>query len=108
MFCAISGQAAEKAVVSKITGHVYEASLLEKYLTAEGKVRSVRERGGGSVREDAQRSAPCAAACPCPLRAVGCGPPLARCERSARGAWLNLRACVCCVMRRSVRSLARR
>ena len=38
MFCAISGQAPEKAVVSKISGHVYEASLLEKYLTAEGKV----------------------------------------------------------------------
>jgi len=37
MFCAISGQAPEKAVVSKITGHVYEASLLEKYLVAEGK-----------------------------------------------------------------------
>ena len=37
MFCSISGQAPEKAVVSKITGHVYEASLLEKYLVAEGK-----------------------------------------------------------------------
>ena len=39
MFCSISGQAPERAVVSKLTGHVYEASLLEKYLVAEGKVR---------------------------------------------------------------------
>jgi hypothetical protein len=39
MFCSISGQAPERAVVSKPTSHVYEASLLEKYLVAEGKVR---------------------------------------------------------------------
>ena len=38
MFCSISGNAPESPVVSKITGHVYEKSLLEKYLVAEGKV----------------------------------------------------------------------
>ena len=40
MFCSISGQAPERAVVSKLTGHVYEASLLEKYLEArEARLR---------------------------------------------------------------------
>ena len=37
MFCAISGQAPEKAVVSKISGHVYEASLLENLQSPLGE-----------------------------------------------------------------------
>lgn len=39
MFCAISGNAPKVAVVAKGSGHVFEKSLLEKYLVAEGKVR---------------------------------------------------------------------
>ena len=98
MFCAISGQAPEKAVVSKITGHVYEASLLEKYLTAEGKVRAQ-----GMRREVRSKMSSAGLLRRClPPRAVFCGPLLARRESSIRGARLSVR--VWC----SVRSLAKR
>jgi hypothetical protein len=86
MFCAISGQAPEKAVVSKITGHVYEASLLEKYLTAEGKVRGARV---AKARPHVLLAAP-------PLAVFA--PPLARREGPGRQAQL-----ACCVMWRSAR-----
>lgn len=37
MFCSISGSAPEKPVVSTKSGHIFEASAIEKYLEATGK-----------------------------------------------------------------------
>ena len=37
MFCAVSGSAPEKPVVSVKSGHIFEASVIEKYIESTGK-----------------------------------------------------------------------
>ena len=36
MFCGISGSVPKEPVVSKTSGHVFERSLIEKYIASEG------------------------------------------------------------------------
>jgi hypothetical protein len=77
MFCSISGQAPERAVVSKLTGHVYEASLLEKYLVAEGKVRGGNPAAPAASAPPARAAparAPVFALCAFPAQCLGVSP----------------------------------
>lgn len=37
MFCCITGEAPKEPVVSRLSGHLYEKSIIVKYIQAEGK-----------------------------------------------------------------------
>ena len=47
MFCCITGEAPKEPVISRLSGHLYERSVILKYIHAEGKCPAT----GGSLHE---------------------------------------------------------